>query len=70
MTKKIRPTEEQWRWIWDRWLEGYTLRELAEFLGLARETVRRRFQRMGLRTYAKEELQNLEERRDEFNQLR
>ena len=34
-------TAAQWRWVGDRWLEGYTMSELAYFLGLHRETVRR-----------------------------
>lgn len=32
-------TAAQWRWVGDRWLEGYTMSELAYFLGLHRETV-------------------------------
>ena len=40
-------TPEQWQWIWERYCEGYTIKELSAFLYLHHETVRRRFQRMG-----------------------
>lgn len=63
-------SRRQWDWVAERWQEGYTLRQLGDFLGLAKETVRRRFQRMGLRPYSKQELPDLAERKSEFNQLR
>ena len=42
-------TPGQWQWIWERYCEGYTIKELSGFLYLHHETVRRRVQRMGRR---------------------
>ena len=62
-------TAEQWRWVGDRWLEGYTMSELAYFLGLHRETVRRGLVRLGIRPYEKSELTPLSEREDEYKNI-
>lgn len=62
-------TPAQWQWIWERYCEGYTIKELSRFLYLHRETVRRRFQRMGLRPYSREDLPDLYDRRGEFRAL-
>ncbi|MDD5932251.1 MAG: hypothetical protein PUC45_07365 [Oscillospiraceae bacterium] len=62
-------TKDQWEWIWDRFCEGYTLRELSGFLYLHHETIRRRFQRMGRRPLDRRELPPLSERREEFRAL-
>lgn len=62
-------TPAQWQWIWERYCEGYSIKELSRFLYLHRETVRRRFQRMGLRPYNREDLPDLYDRRGEFRAL-
>ena len=59
-------TPAQWRWIWERYCEGYTIKELSGFLYLHHETVRRHFQRMGHRPYNREDLAPLCDRREEF----
>ena len=60
----------QWRWVGDRWLEGYTMSERADFLGLNRETVRRGLIRLGLRPYGKDELTPLSEREAEYKNIK
>ncbi|MBP3485555.1 MAG: hypothetical protein J6J81_01845 [Oscillospiraceae bacterium] len=62
-------TKQQWLWVWERHCEGYTIKELAAFLGVHHETVRRRFQKMGLRAELREDLVELDERRREFRAL-
>ena len=69
MTKSVL-TDAQWRWVGERWLEGYTMGELAYFLGLTRETVRRNLIRLGLRPYGKDELTPLSEREAEYKNIR
>lgn len=63
-------TSAQWRWVGERWLEGYTMRELAYFLGLNRETVRRGIVRLGLRPHGKDELTPLSEREAEYKNIK
>ena len=62
-------TPAQWQWIWERYCESYSIKELSMFLYVHRETVRRRFQRMGRRPYNREDLLPLCERRGEFSAL-
>lgn len=59
-------TEAQWRWVADRYLEGYTLMQLANFLGVAFSTVWIHLDQMGV-THS--QLQPLSERTAEFNAL-
>ena len=63
-------TEAQWRWVGERWLEGYTMSELAYFLGSNRETVRRNLIRLGLRPYGRDELTPLSEREAEYKNIK
>ena len=59
-------TDSQWNWIADRAREGYAQKDLARFLGVHRETVRRGLIRIGRRPVRRNELPELSERRDEF----
>ena len=63
-------TAAQWRWVGERWLEGYTMGELAYFLGLTRETVRRNLIRLGLRPNGRDELTPLSEREAEYKNIK
>lgn len=62
-------TDAQWAWVADRWREGYTMDQLADFVGLGREAVRRGLIRHGARPIGKESLPPLEERQEEFMKL-
>ena len=63
-------TEAQWRWVGARWLEGYTIGELAYFLGLHRDTVHRSLVRLGLRPEGRNELTPLAEREAEYKNIK
>lgn len=62
-------TEKQWKWIEAKYREGYYISQLAEFLGIARETLRRIFQRRGIRPVSHDEMPPLSEFRREFYAL-
>ena len=62
-------TEAQWKWIEAKYREGYFISQLAEFLGIGRETLRRIFQRRGLRPVSHDEMTPLSEFRREFYAL-
>lgn len=62
-------TEDQWKWIEQKYREGYYMSQLAEFLGIARETLRRIFQRRGIRPVSHDEMTPLSEFRREFYAL-
>lgn len=62
-------SDVQCRWIGERWQEGYTQTELAEFLGVTRETIRRVLLRQGLRPFFRDELPPLAERKKEYMDL-
>lgn len=62
-------TDVQCRWIGERWQEGYTQTELAKFLGVTRETIRRVLLCQGLRPFFRDELPPLAERKKEYMDL-
>lgn len=62
-------TEKQWEWIEAKYREGYFISQLAEFLGIGRETLRRIFQRRGIRPVSHDEMTPLSEFRREFYAL-
>lgn len=62
-------TEAQWRWIESKYREGYYISQLAEFLGIGRETLLRIFQRRGIRPVSHDEMTPLSEFRREFYAL-
>ena len=59
-------TDEQWKWVGQKYQEGYTIRELASRLHVQRETVRRHRMTVGVIPYAKDELDPLEYQWGEF----
>lgn len=62
-------TEAQWQWVEAKYREGYYISQLEEFLGIARETLRRIFQRRGIRPVSHDEMPPLSEFRREFYAL-
>ena len=62
-------TYEQWRWVKERYDEGYSMEMLAEFLGIDRRTIRTNFVRMGFYPSVKADLPPLVNRRKEFQSL-
>lgn len=62
-------TNAQWDWVAARYREGYRIKELAEFLGINRESVRHNLARLGVVPYAHDELDPLSSRAAEFNAL-
>ena len=59
-------TDEQWKWVGQKYHEGYTIGELASRLHVHRETVRRHLMEVGFMAYAKDELDPLDDVWDEF----
>ena len=62
-------TEAQWQWIEQKYREGYFMSQLAEFLGIGRNALRRVFQRRGIRPVSHDEMTPLSEFRREFYAL-
>ena len=62
-------TEAQWKWIEQKYREGYFVKDLAEFLGVHRETLRRNLQRRGVKPMYRDEMPPLSEMSAEFNDL-
>lgn len=62
-------TDAQWAWIAERYREGYRIKELAAFLSMSREHIRRHLAMLGAHPYAQNELDPLSSRADEFNRL-
>ena len=62
-------TKAQWRWAWERFCEGYTYKDLGEFLALHPESVHRRFVRLGWLPAYRGDLPPLRERWQEFRAL-
>lgn len=62
-------TEKQWQWVEQKYRQRYYISQLAEFLGIGRETLRRIFQRRGVRPVSHDEMTPLSDFRKEFNAL-
>ena len=62
-------TEAQWQWIEAKYREGYFMNQLADFLGIGRNSLRRIFQRRGIRPVSHDEMTPLSEFRREFYAL-
>lgn len=62
-------TYAQWKWIKERFDEGYSMEALAEFLGINRRSIRMAFVRYGFYPGVKMELPPLESRKIEFIRL-
>ena len=61
-------TYGQWKWIKERYDEGYSMEALSEFLGINRRSIRTAFVRLGFYPGVKTDLPPLITRRDEFLQ--
>ena len=62
-------TYEQWKWVKERYDEGYSMETLADFLGIYRHTIRTAFIRLGFYPGIKADLPPLESRKIEFIRL-
>lgn len=62
-------TEAQWQWVEQKYREGYFLKDLADFLGIHKETLRRVFQRRGVKPVDREAMTPLLQLRKEFYAL-
>ena len=62
-------TDTQWQWVADRYREGYPMGDLASFLGIHRNSVRRGLIRMGAMPEDRRDLPPLRPRRAEFIRL-
>ena len=69
MARKSIYSDAQWRWIADRYKEGYDATELAEFLGVWECSIYRHMRRLGVKrgVYKRPPLRD---RAREFNALR
>ena len=69
MSQKSIYSDAQWEWCAEKSREGYSIQKIADFLGLNRETVARKFYRMGVIPQNRYELSPLTDFADEFNSL-
>ena len=67
MSQKSIYSDAQWEWCAGKHREGYSIQKIADFLGLNRETVARKFYRMGVIPQNRYELPPLSDFADEFN---
>ena len=61
--------DRQWRWLLDRYAEGYQLKDIAAWIGVHPRTISRNWEKLRLRVMDPEELVPLNERREEFYSL-
>lgn len=61
--------DRQWRWLLDRYAEGYPLKDIAAWIGVHPRTISRNWEKLRLRVMNPEELVPLNERREEFYSL-
>lgn len=62
-------TKEQWQWLWQRYCEGYSMRELGSLTQLHPESLRRRFQALGYLPRNRKDLTPIWKRYGEFLRL-
>ena len=62
-------TYRQWRWVKERYDEGYSMEALSEFLGINRRSIRTAFVRLGFYPGIKADLPPLSKRQQEFLEL-
>ena len=62
-------SDEQWKWTAERYREGYSMEDLAKFMGIQRNSVRRGLIRHGFLPELRSNLPPLKDRRAEFIQL-
>lgn len=67
MSERILYSAKQWNWIAQKYREGYTIETLACFMGISRDTVTRKLQKMGVKPFSQSELDPLD--KNEFNEL-
>ena len=63
-------TVRQWKWVKERYDEGYSMEALSDFLGINRRSIRAAFVRLGFFPEKKADLPPLAELREEFQALR
>ena len=61
-------SDAQWQWVHDRVIEGYTVTECAKFLGLSRNYLPVKFEKLGYAVPKKQRVP-LNERKGEFYAL-
>lgn len=66
---RVSLNEAQWQWVIDRYHEGYTQKSISEFLDMWPNTLFRNLQRLGVILPNGYELEPLEDRRKEFEEL-
>ena len=60
-------TYDQWKWLYDRFVEGYTIADLADWAGIHPRTLQRNWEKYGLRYFrADVNVRSLEARKQEF----
>lgn len=62
-------SRRQWQFVHTLYSSGYTLGELADWLGVHRETIRRAFHQYELCTPVHSEKEPLDKYREHFNKL-
>lgn len=68
MGRRSMYSEEQWAWVADRYRDGYTIYELADFLDMSYSMVAVHMRRFGVMR-ASFEKPSLRDRAREFNEL-
>lgn len=60
-------SERQWAWLIEKYREGYSLQEIADFIGFSRSGLVKKFEKRGITLRG--QLSPLREQKQEFNEL-